>query len=117
MSFQNERPKERFIPNAEAGISDQVREVMRLLDYSLRTEQTYLEWIKRFIFFHQKRHPREMGAAEGEIVASSSPTRLQLGHDRDHPGDSDGRSPFRRRRPITKRRIQVREAAGRPVTI
>ena len=37
---------------------------MRLKHYSLRTEQTYIQWIKRFIFFHQKRHPREMGAPE-----------------------------------------------------
>jgi integron integrase len=55
---------ERIIPNPKARLFDQVREVMRLKHYSLRTEQTYLEWIKRFIFFHQKRHPREMGALE-----------------------------------------------------
>ena len=55
---------ERIIPNPKARLLDQVREVMRLKHYSLRTEQTYLEWIKRFIFFHQKRHPREMGAPE-----------------------------------------------------
>jgi hypothetical protein len=43
---------------------DQVREGMRIKHYSLRTERTYWDWIKRFIFFHQKRHPREMGAGE-----------------------------------------------------
>jgi integron integrase len=32
--------------------------------YSLRTEDTYIHWIKRFIFFHNKRHPRDMSAAE-----------------------------------------------------
>ena len=46
---------------------DQVRDVMRLKHYSLRTEQTYLEWIKRFILFHGKRHPAKMG--ETEIAA------------------------------------------------
>jgi site-specific recombinase XerD len=37
---------------------------MRLKHYSLRTETTYREWIKRFILFHGKRHPREMGSEE-----------------------------------------------------
>jgi len=46
---------------------DQVRESMRTRHYSLRTEKTYVQWIKRFIFFHDKRHPNEM--AEAEITA------------------------------------------------
>lgn len=45
---------------------DQVRGKIRLKHYSLRTEQTYSDWIRRFIRFHDKRHPREMGAAEVE---------------------------------------------------
>jgi len=49
---------------------DQVREVLRLKHYSLRTEETYVGWIKRFIFFHQKRHPREMGAPEVQAFLS-----------------------------------------------
>lgn len=43
---------------------DLARESIRRLHYSRRTEQTYLHWIKRFILFSGKRHPREMGAAE-----------------------------------------------------
>jgi integron integrase len=43
---------------------DQVRETLRLKHYSYRTEQNYLDWIKRYILFHGKRHPREMGEAE-----------------------------------------------------
>ena len=43
---------------------DQVRNVLRLKHYAIRTEEAYLDWIRRFILFHQKRHPREMGAAE-----------------------------------------------------
>ena len=39
---------------------------MRFKHYSLRTEQTYREWIKRYILFPGKRHPREMGAFEVE---------------------------------------------------
>jgi integrase len=45
---------------------DQVRDRIRRKHYSLRTEDAYVHWIKRFIFFHGKRHPREMGAAEVE---------------------------------------------------
>ncbi len=45
---------------------EQMRAVIRTKHYSLRTEQSYLQWIRRFILFHQKRHPREMGAAEVE---------------------------------------------------
>jgi len=61
---------------------DQVRDVMRLKHYSLRTERTYCDWIERFIRFHEKRHPRDMGEAEmsaflthpardGEVAAST----------------------------------------------
>ena len=46
---------------------DQVREVIRTKHYSLRTEQAYVNWIKRYIFFHNKRHPVDM--AEPEIRA------------------------------------------------
>jgi len=45
---------------------DQVAAKMRLLHYSIRTERAYCDWIKRFILFHNKQHPREMGAAEIE---------------------------------------------------
>lgn len=39
---------------------DQVRQVIRVKHYSLRTEESYINWIKRFILFHNKRHPMEM---------------------------------------------------------
>jgi integron integrase len=45
---------------------DQVRDVLRLKHYSYRTEQAYVDWIKRFVLFHQKRHPKDMGRAEVE---------------------------------------------------
>lgn len=45
---------------------DQVRDVMRLKHYAFRTEQTYIGWIKRFIFFHDKKHPNAMGEPEVE---------------------------------------------------
>lgn len=45
---------------------DQVRGKIRLKHYSIRTEQTYVDWIKRYILFHGKHHPKDMGAAEVE---------------------------------------------------
>ncbi len=47
-------------------LMDQVRDKIRYKQYSIRTESTYCEWIKRYIFFHNKRHPSEMGASEIE---------------------------------------------------
>jgi integron integrase len=43
---------------------DRVREAIRCRHYSRRTEKAYVHWIRRFIFFHGKRHPAEMGALE-----------------------------------------------------
>ena len=45
---------------------DQVRGKIRLKHYSIRTEQAYTDWIKRFILHFGKKHPRDMGAAEVE---------------------------------------------------
>jgi integron integrase len=45
---------------------DQVRDKLRVKHYSIRTEEQYLQWIKRFILFHGKRHPKGMGAGEVE---------------------------------------------------
>ena len=44
----------------------QVRDVIRRKQYSIRTEQVYVDWIKRFILYHDKRHPRDM--AEEEVT-------------------------------------------------
>src|SRR3954466_12530560 len=60
----------KVIPNPKARLLDQVREVLRVKHYALRTEEVYVLWIKRYIFFHQKRHPREMGAAEVQAFLS-----------------------------------------------
>ncbi len=45
-------------------LMDEAHDALRVHHYSLRTEQAYLHWIKRFILFHGKRHPRDMGAEE-----------------------------------------------------
>jgi hypothetical protein len=61
-------------PIRQPRLLEQVRDALRLRHYSLRTERAYAHWVKRFVLFHGKRHPREMGAAE---VASFwwTPTR------------------------------------------
>ncbi|NEP18708.1 MAG: hypothetical protein F6J97_17715 [Leptolyngbya sp. SIO4C1] len=49
---------------------DQVRDAVRLKHYSYRTEQTYVQWIRRYILFHDKRHPREMGVPEIRVLCT-----------------------------------------------
>jgi integron integrase len=43
---------------------DQLRGCARAKHYSLRTEEAYVDWVRRFVFFHKKRHPQDMGASE-----------------------------------------------------
>ncbi len=45
---------------------DQVRDQIRLRYYSIRTEQAYVSWIKRYILFHGKKHPKDLDKAEIE---------------------------------------------------
>ena len=55
---------------AKPKLLDQVRQAIRSKHYSIRTEEAYVGWIKRFIFFHGKRHPKEMGRPEIEAFLS-----------------------------------------------
>jgi integron integrase len=50
--------------NKPKKLLDQVRDVIRRKHFSIRTEQAYVDWIRRFILFHDKRHPAEMGEQE-----------------------------------------------------
>jgi len=59
------KPKLSLVRDAKPKLLDQLREALRARRYSRRTEQTYCSWVKRFIFFHNVRHPEEM--AEPEI--------------------------------------------------
>jgi site-specific recombinase XerD len=56
----------RATPTQKPKLLDQVREVLRGQQYALNTEECYTDWIRRFILFHNKRHPRDMGKAEVE---------------------------------------------------
>ncbi len=69
---------------AKPKLLDQVRQAIRTRHYSPRTEETYVHWIKRFIFFHHKRHPAEMAEADlrkdigyaNGVVRANRPKRL-----------------------------------------
>ena len=45
---------------------DQVRDKLRVKHYAIRTEQSYVDWIKRYIYFHDKTHPKDLGAQDVE---------------------------------------------------
>lgn len=64
--------------DGKSRLLDQVREQIRLKHYSIRTERVYCEWIRRFIRFHQYRHPSEMGAAEVEAFLSDLAVRRNV---------------------------------------
>jgi integron integrase len=49
---------------------EKYRERLRVKHYSLRTEDAYLHWVRRYIYFHGKRHPQEMGGSEVEAFLS-----------------------------------------------
>src|SRR3972149_8011967 len=79
---------------------DRLREILRTQHYSSRTEQTYVEWAKRFILFHHKRHPKDMGAPEVEVflthlalerkVAASTQNQASPGAPPPPPGGGGG---------------------------
>ena len=56
--------RELVIPNPELKLLDQVREVLRVKHYAIRTEQAYCDWIRRFIRFHQMKLREELFPSE-----------------------------------------------------
>ena len=57
---------------------DLVRDVLRVKHYALSTEKTYVSWIRRYILFHGKRHPSEMGSAEIEFLLTHLATERNV---------------------------------------
>jgi integrase len=57
-------PPSNAIVASSPRLLDRVRWHLRVKHYSIRTEQAYIDWIRRFILFHRKRHPSEMGERE-----------------------------------------------------
>ena len=63
--------KKKFRPDPNLKLMDQVSEVMRYYHYAYRTEQTYCDWIKRYLkFYEYKKHPKDMGSADVERYLS-----------------------------------------------
>ena len=50
---------------------DQIRNKLRVKHYAIRPEEQYLHWIKRYILFHGKRHPKDMGAVQIEAFLTN----------------------------------------------
>ena len=69
---------EGVVPNPKARLREQVHEVMRFKHYARRTEETYWQWMRRYILFHGKRHPREMGAEEVRVFLSHLATAVAI---------------------------------------
>ena len=74
-------PKKKVLDQAQnppKKLLDQVRDAIRLKHYSYRTEETYVQWIRRYILFHNKRHPNEMGTPEIEAFLTHLAIDQQL---------------------------------------
>jgi len=111
---------------------DQVRQRIRLKGYSIRTEKAYVSWIKRFILFHDKRHPNDMGKPEIEVFLSNlvlksnvaASTQNQAFNaiiflykqviDKDLPNDINA---FRAKRPATLPVVMSREETMRVINV
>jgi len=72
-------PESTASPAPRPMLLDKVREACRLRHFSPRTEQDYVGWIRRFIRFHSRRHPREMGAPEVTAFLSALAVRQGKG--------------------------------------
>jgi len=57
---------------------DQVRDAIRLKHYAYRTEETYVQWVRRYILFHGKRHPNQMGRVEIEAFLTHLAVQEQV---------------------------------------
>lgn len=73
-SFLNINPMEK----PPKKLLEQVKDRIRLKHYSYRTEDTYIQWIRRYILFHNKRHPKEMGVPEIEAFLSHLAVNSQV---------------------------------------
>ena len=63
--------KKKFKPDPNLKLMDQVCQVLRYYHYAYRTEQTYCDWIVRYIkFFNSQKHPKDMGKREIEMFLS-----------------------------------------------
>ena len=66
-------------PALSSKLEDQLRGAIRRKHFSLKTEECYVGWYRRYVLWHGKRHPREMGAEEVEAFDSLAPLAHPLG--------------------------------------
>lgn len=71
-------------PLRSARLLDQVRERIRYDHYSLKTEKSYVHWVRRFVHFHGLRHPRDMGGAEVEAFLAHLANSRQVSSSTHH---------------------------------
>ena len=69
-------PNRSPVPPHEPKLLDQIRGRLRVKHYSIRTEQSYVDWVRRFVLFHDKRHPRDLGATEFEAFLTDLAVRV-----------------------------------------
>ncbi len=62
--------KVKVVSQESPKLLDRMRAEIRVRHYSIRTEETYLDWARRFILFHDKRHPKDLGALEVQAFLS-----------------------------------------------
>jgi len=118
-------------PLRKKNLLDEVREIMRLRHYSIRTEWSYISWIKRYCIFHGMKHPRKMGIPEIEAFLSHLATDEKIGRSTqnqafnallflykevlkvhlDEPINAI-RAPRRRRLPVVMTREETRRVLG-----
>jgi site-specific recombinase XerD len=72
------RFEDKAAANPKPKLLDQVRQAIETRHYSPKTEESYIHWIKRFIFFHKRRHPVEMSEKEIAQLLSSLATELHV---------------------------------------
>ncbi|HEY3122074.1 MAG TPA: integron integrase, partial [Vicinamibacteria bacterium] len=71
-------PVETGQPPVKGKLLVRVREAIRLRQYSVRTEEAYVQWVKRYVVFHKLRHPAELGADEVRAYLSHLAVRRQV---------------------------------------
>ncbi|MDP1714910.1 MAG: phage integrase N-terminal SAM-like domain-containing protein [Anaerolineales bacterium] len=68
----------KLLEQACTELVERVSDAIRIKHYSSRTEKTYIDWIRRYILFHNKRHPKDMGAEEIQAFIAHLANQKQL---------------------------------------
>jgi integrase len=71
-------PKKGKVIMADKKLLDQVVDLLRIKHYSYRTEQTYVDWIRRYILFHNKCHPRDIRTVQELLGHKDVKTTMKL---------------------------------------